>query len=816
MHTNSRNSRRPILGATRAASLCALLMNLACGGNDSQALPEAQTRAAPASEQALLQKDLVITEDVKDTTHSYVATLPPSTLVGTISQTLEASWSPNLFGIHQAPRYPQGWSIEYYEGSTKLASEPATADAWAKVSRVATSGATEMDSLDGERQAIISSVASSFTEVASTFKGNRKGDGWDVFFDPAYTRVFNIHHHNEPATVMCRNLADTSTCPGFPIDLTQTSNLSTGHIDAASNKLWQPTVTLDNKLAWDCVDLTTSERCATPVVFSEYAASGSDKNNHMTPVVLGRKMYALGAAQGGVARITCLDMATGAECAGMELPESGIFYQGGIAAVRSRLYVLPGLNKHLDCYDSTTWKRCAGEWPKAVTIGPVWAVNGADGTVQNVCASNKCFGLDGSAHTLPPNFAASLKKNAPEESATSLGTKAAWRSWGYTAHCWNMATDTQCASQFPIVVENLYTTTLDPELPNCLWTNNHKGIIENWDTRTGNLGCTVEVSHIRFKAETGIPRLSCDPASRVYQYKSFKLTSPAPSEYTSATLTVKNSQGGFIPGWIDRPFSSDATVDLTQLSPDATGDSPTFDVAVTGLKNTLVEPSGTFRVTTGAPPQLCWELSESSLVCPNKPGLALPQEALVTTKGSFATSAGTTSFTDQVMKTSVKNPPDFNNCGGAWLRATVVSLSDGSPISGQTVFLLDSAGNPILDANGLPASAVSAADGTLEFSVWAGGYTLKLTGDGHYTPVSMNVDAGGSGTTQASEGTVVSNTITPQRQQPAHVTITVDVVPVLDEAWFQGSGCASSGGAQPVLMVLLALGGLWGLRRRRA
>jgi MYXO-CTERM domain-containing protein len=39
---------------------------------------------------------------------------------------------------------------------------------------------------------------------------------------------------------------------------------------------------------------------------------------------------------------------------------------------------------------------------------------------------------------------------------------------------------------------------------------------------------------------------------------------------------------------------------------------------------------------------------------------------------------------------------------------------------------------------------------------------------------------------------------------------------VLDEAWFQGSGCTSTGSAQPALMVALALAGLRVLRRRRA
>jgi uncharacterized protein (TIGR03382 family) len=681
-------------------------------------------------------------------------------------------------------------------------------------------GSFLVDDVEGERQAIISNVSTSLKMVASSFPSVSEGDGWDVFFDPAYTRIFNIHHHNNPATVMCRMLADGTPCPGFPIPLTQTSLFSTGRIDAASNKLWQPTVTTDAanaELAWDCVDLTNAARCATPMVISRYAASGADHDNHMNPVVIGRKMYALGSARDGVARITCLDMATGAECAGVELPESGVFYQGGMAAVGSRLYVLPGLNKHLDCYDSTTWQRCAGAWPKAVTVGPVWAVNGADGIVHNVCASNQCFGLDGSAHTLPSRFAESIAAYPPEESATSLGTRAAWRR-GNAAFCWDMAADDWCSRGFPIGVGQFYTATLDPELPDCLWTNSHDGVIRSWDIRTGTQDCTKGVRHLTFKASTGIPRLSCDPASRIYQYKSFRLTAPARSQYASAMLTVWDSKGAAIPGWIDVPLSSvDATVDLSELSPAVAGDSPTFDVAVAGLTDTRVVPEGAFRVTTGAPPQLCWELAEAPLVCPASPGLAVPQEPVVTVKGSFATEAGTTSFTDQVLRTTVENSPDFDNCG-TQLRAKVVSLSNGEPVSGQEVFLLDSAGASILDANGLPVSAVSTADGTVEFQVWAAGYTLKLTGDAPYIPVSMTVDAGGSGTTLASGDTVVSNTVAPQVNQPAQVTITVDVIPlpVPGEAWFQGSGCASTGVAPPVLMVVLALGGLWRLRRRRA
>ena len=752
-------------------------MSLACSDSNRRGLPGAQSDAAHASEQGLLQQDLVVTETVNGSSHSFMATLPPAVVVGTISQTLEASWNPNLLGIHQAPSYPQGWSIEYYAGSTRLAREPTTASEWAQVSRVVTTGTTLVEALDGERQALISTVSSLFTlpEVFFTFSGDSAGDGWDVFFDPTHTRVFNIHHHSEPATVMCRNLADASTCPGFPIELTQTSNLSTGRIDAVSNKLWQPTVTrLDARLAWDCVDLTTAARCATPVVLSQYTAASDHYDNHMHPVVIGRKMYSLGLASGGISRITCLNMATGTECAGVAMTQSSGLFHAGIATMENKIYVLPGLNQRLDCYDSTTWTRCAGSWPKEVSKGPVWTGPSADSLVNHVCASSQCFGLDGSTDTLPPNFTAYLAANPPEYSATSLGTKAAWNS-RQQAYCWDMATHAKCADAFPLTVNQLYTTILDPASPDCLWTNSHDGIIRSWSTRTGTLGCTREVPHIRFKAETGIPRLGCDPASRVYQYKSFKLISPVPSHYTSAKMTVRDSSGVPIPGWINLPLSSlEATVNLTQLSPTVTGGMPTFDVAIDGLTNTDVEPSGTFRVTTGAPPQLCWDLPFSA--CPTWPGLALgnisSQETDVIAKGSFTTNSRTTFFTDQVLRTTVDISHNFDNCG-TWLRATVVSLEDDSPVAGATVFLLDSTGSPILDSNLQPASAVSQADGTLEFPAWAAGYKLKLSRNARYTPVTAAVDAGGSGVTVASSGTLVSPTVTTMVNQTSHVTLTI-------------------------------------------
>ena len=179
---------------------------------------------------------------------------------------------------------------------------------------------------------------------------------------------------------------------------------------------------------------------------------------------------------------------------------------------------------------------------------------------------------------------------------------------------------------------------------------------------------------------------------------------------------------------------------------------------------------------------MCWDLSQKSqLICPTQPGLALStgpttQPTVITAKGSYTRSSGTTPFTDQSINTTLSvTPPTFENCNGTRLRATVTSVADGSPVAGAVVFLLDSAGNPILNAMGQPASAVTAADGTLEFPVWLGSYTLKMSGTTSYTPVYANVTAGGSGTTFPSNGTVVSNTVTTTVNQVSHVAIAVTV-----------------------------------------
>ncbi|MFY0575666.1 hypothetical protein ACN28S_16035 [Cystobacter fuscus] len=272
----------------------------------------------------------------------------------------------------------------------------------------------------------------------------------------------------------------------------------------------------------------------------------------------------------------------------------------------------------------------------------MWAVPDANGDLQHICANNVCFKLDGSPPSLPAGFAAeiqahrvlgNLNEDVQNGGASSFGSRVAW-AYGITAPasarsskamCWDMATDEKCGANFPVTVPVLYTTIFDPENPDCMWTNTDNGEINTWQVSTGIKGCNIAgATRFSFKTPVSVPRLSCDPESRVYHYKSFTLTAPAPSTYASATLTVRDSNGKTLTGWDKKTIDpANPVVDLSTLSTIDTGLTPSFDVAVTGLGNATVEPASEIRVTTGAPPQLCWDLSSPpAAACPVGPKLA--------------------------------------------------------------------------------------------------------------------------------------------------------------------------------------------------
>ena len=84
---------------------------------------------------------------------------------------------------------PEGWDIEYYNGTSWVTSQPASE---ADVKRVrAFDESVFAGAVSGISQAYSRSVVTSVP--AATFSGSTGGDGWDVFFYDNY--VLNIFHH---------------------------------------------------------------------------------------------------------------------------------------------------------------------------------------------------------------------------------------------------------------------------------------------------------------------------------------------------------------------------------------------------------------------------------------------------------------------------------------------------------------------------------------------------------------------------------------------------------------------------------------------
>jgi hypothetical protein len=754
------------------------------------------------TEQRALQTDLTLDVALDAGTNWFTATLPPATVTGTISQEIEGNWDATVHDISQAPIYPQGWTLEYFAGTNMLASPPVTPADWNSVTRVVTTGAAQVEGIDGVRQALVADISAPPATFPASFSGSSSGDGWNAFFDPAHTVVFNEHHHDSPADLMCHILADSGVCPGYPIPLTQTSSRATGFVDAPTNKLWQPTVTSSAMLAWDCVDVTAGTRCAIPTVQSAFAAVDSAYYEHQDPVIIGRKMYAIAAGAGGLGRITCLDMSTATECAGLSLPENYEWESSGIEALGNDLYVLAhgsgfGASPMVRCYDSTTWTPCSGTWPQPTSsTGRMHVVPSPDGTLTNICADWQCWSLDGGATTLPPNYLAYASQHHEGALASNLpaysnyahsGSRVAWMSDGTNLQCWDMAIDAKCSSGFPVTVPRPYAATFDPQDNDCVWTNGDDGIIRNYYVPTGALGCAGGPPQITFSAAISIPRLGCDPASRVFEYKSFTLLNPRPSEYTSAALTVKNSLGAPIPGWIGVPMVVDggsAVVDLTSLTTAIAGVTPEFDVVAAGFTDKTLIPAAEFRVTTGSTPQLCWGLSVPPVTCPSTAGLAgNTQPANISTtvvaKGSYTVGdAGATSLTDQSDNlVVVSDPPNAANCG-TQLNVSV-QFSGGGPVQGVQVALLNGSGAPVLDASNNPVLGTSDATGNISFVVWPSTYRLQLSDQASSIAVSLQVTAGGSGTTNASGGSVTSSVITTTSTAPASAAAIVTSRPVI-------------------------------------
>jgi len=688
-----------------------------------------------------------------------------------VGQVIQGSWDPHLV-LQGPPVGPENWSLTYFAGIDELLAAPSTPQGWASVTSVKATGNYRSDgSLNGS-QFVVGTANASVPPAAAEFAGGSAGDGWNIFFSPDRGRVYNVHHHDGPATVMCRNTADGSSCgEGWPFALYHTSYRSTGYVDPTNLRMWHETFNGDGNGGWQCLETSTTPPVACANEFVPAFSGVWDYNQHIDLELVGRELYSMDALHGA---LTCLDLdgnnGAGAPCAGQPYAGFGgtdITYSG-INAINGKIYVLS--NGQISCFDPATKAACADmSWPQVGSYQPIIGVPSPDGVVRNVCAQDVCYKLDGTAHDLPESYP-TYRQNNPAHSccADSVNgedisiTKVFFPIPGDQMDCFDVATGAQCP-HFPVgPIGRAYSAVLDPLNSNCLWTNGDAGIIKTWDIPTGTSGCKAPPPISTFKAAIALPRLACGDQPTISSWDSFTLVSPAPTGYTTASVTIKDSSGVDIPGWVGVLLDGSHPLNISTLSLAASGQTPTFEVNYTGLTD-LNTANARFRAI-GRAPELCWN-TVAQAACPYGGGLLptlIPSTAStpVTGSGSVDLENQTQAdFTPATVQITTTNETDPLICG-----ATLSGVLRGpasAPVVGGRVELLDASGNALEDADDRPIVAVSDSTGAYAFpTLLIGTYKTRIsTVRDHWLVDTATVTTGGTGTTNASQNQVTSNVV---------------------------------------------------------
>lgn len=459
---------------------------------------------------------------------------------------------------------------------------------------------------------------------ASTYSGSAGGDGWNVALSD--TEVFNVFHHQSDVTVACHKQADATECypPRTLTDGTGKHFGASGHsgayYDPATKHVLVATVRDDGTGGVVCFDTQTAAAQANPFCgFTPLTAVGHSTTSS-TPFIsellkVGNRLFAyhwvngMGAVDDRNA-LLCYDLGTNAACAGQPFLPSlggatvsvGNYPPPAVAAIAGRILVgFAGTTAdRLTCFDTSTDATCSGAWPVAAPVGytgaagsPFPLLNSSGGTL-GFClpfGTDPCFDFSGASLATPAGLPAAVTQTSGwNGNAVVVGSRVYVPDGQQDrVACYNAATDAACANfpkSFP-GLDLLYTVTLDPARPACLWVNADQGDqINNFDAFTGG-GCgqgAIRVLGSSFVA----PQSACVPGS----YVSLQVLNPPRAAYSSGSVEFLDGDANPLPIG-PRPLDGAGKVDLTGLALNTSAGLPQFLVSLSGIQPSSV----TLRLT---------------------------------------------------------------------------------------------------------------------------------------------------------------------------------------------------------------------------
>ncbi len=530
-------------------------------------------------------------------------TLPsgaPSEVV--ISDTIPAGTQYTAGSLKQPPGAVPKWSTDF--GSTYVGAEPSPASAVTNV---------RIEGLGSGLLADRGNVASVPVPIAASISsGSSGGDGYRIIpYNGRVYSIFH-HFSNRPLYCADVETGATcpgypANVPATAGDAFTTASangyfLTAGqypeYIDRATGRLYffaKNFVT--NKIVVVCADLNNQESCGSYEFSSAPSAPGGFGGLFygMDGGVYGTRVYALTTAS-NPPTYACYDTATNAPCAGTAADGTfsagagfpaasagGDYGTGQTIEIGTRMYsyIGAGVDRRLNCFDMATDTQCGGgNFPlNPATFGPLLPTADASGVADGFCvawdiaAGTTCYDLNGAAQ-VKPNLAAALQTHSPLYSGViglALSTPLLYNGKSYwivdfslpyppltlltTSEkiCWDWATNAFCAGFDTTLspstagsADRFYEMTSDPDRPNCLWGLGDKGQIRAFDPRDGTT-CGGKTT-VQVQMNPAIAY--CDGKSHTVtwnQVELFGLTMG--TDFTSASLTIRDSAGDPVPGF---------------------------------------------------------------------------------------------------------------------------------------------------------------------------------------------------------------------------------------------------------------------------
>ncbi|MFM9134664.1 MAG: SdrD B-like domain-containing protein, partial [bacterium] len=424
--------------------------------------------------------------------------MPVSSTPGTVSQTIQTDIDPTRVKLTAATDIiaPSGWTVEYStDGTNFTGTAPASAAAWAAVRSVrATGNVQSLGSSNGYQVAQGTATGNAGSTAPAFIDASGSGDGYEAFFDPGRTRVFNIWHHQLASSTGRDSHVRTTgaTCAGFPYRLrVGTNSASLGRI--VGTKVWVAGVHNNPSGGWqigfECVELTgvitsggAPSACATPWVSmgpfdistfrSNYPSSNIDYNATIDLAggtyagsSASTRLWTMNAMTGA---LLCLDTATVSPCAGMPTGGWSVPWPGGLSYGNIHQFWDGGIELWGGRVYLKAWAATSGDWrltcvlesnPTQPCPGFSGATSGAgsglfrdvgqgqpvqlpaaDGTTRGVCvigAPMLCFGADGTTFAAPSSLQISSMTYSYAVHPTRVGTRVFYGNSIDTAYCWD-------------------------------------------------------------------------------------------------------------------------------------------------------------------------------------------------------------------------------------------------------------------------------------------------------------------------------------------------------------------------------------------